>query len=52
MLDEAAAHEKHAAKKEQALLQRAETRITGPDRRESGAPIESIDPHPLTENVY
>lgn len=40
MLDEAAAHWKHAAKKEQALLQRAETRITDPDRRDSGAPIE------------
>ncbi len=52
MLDEAAAHEKHAAKKEQAPLQSAETRITDPDRRESGAPIESIDPHPITENVF
>lgn len=40
MLDEAAAYWKHAAKKEQALLQRAETRITDPDRRDSGAPIE------------
>ncbi len=51
MLDEAAAHEKHAAKKEQTPPQSAETRITDPDRRESGAPIESIDPHPITENT-
>lgn len=46
MLDEAAAHEKHAAKKEQALLQSPETPIADPNRRESGAPNESIDPHP------
>ncbi len=52
MLDEAAAHEKHAAKKEQTPLQSTETRITDPDRRESGATIESIDPHPITENTF
>lgn len=39
MQGEAAAHWKHAAKKEQAQQQRAETRITDPDRRDSGAPI-------------
>lgn len=39
MQGEAAAHWKHAAKKEQAQQQRAETRIADPDRRGSGAPI-------------
>ncbi len=52
MLDEAAAHEKHAAKKEQTPPQSTETRITDPDRRESGEPNESIDPHPITENTF